>query len=106
MAEVHGVHGKKLAEIYLVSIALPNMVGFPSVRVTKGDMRGADVLIGMDVIGQGDFSVTNSGGITTFSYRTPGIEHIDYVKLANKINTDAKTPTTRAERRRKKLGRE
>ena len=91
----------KLAENYLVSIALPNKVGFSSVRVTKGEIPGADVLIGMDIIGAGDFSVTNSGGITKFSYRTPSIEHIDYVEQAKQ----AKTPSSRAERRRKKFGR-
>lgn len=105
MAKVHGVHGERLAETYLVNIALLNKVTFHTVRVTKGELPDADVLIGMDIIGAGDFSVTNSGGITKFSYRTPSIEHIDYVEQAKKTQAQAKTSSSRAERRRKKFGR-
>lgn len=106
VAQVHGVHGVELADTFLVNIALPNKVVFPGVRVTKGTIKDGDVLIGMDIIGMGDFSVTNSGGMTKFSYRTPSIEHIDYVEQIKNINTQAKAPTSRAARRRKKLGRE
>ena len=105
MAKVSGVHGEQLAETYLVNIALPNKVIFHSVRVTKGRLRVGDVLIGMDIIGMGDFSVTNSGGITKFSYRTPSIEHIDYVEQAKAVRQAQQPPRSRAERRRAKLGR-
>lgn len=104
MAKVHGVHGERSAETYLVSIALPNRVIFHGVRVTKGELPDAKVLIGMDIIGMGDFSVTNSEGITKFSYRTPSIAHIDYVEQANKLSAQAR-PESRAERRRAKFGR-
>ena len=105
MAKVSGVHWEQLAETYLVNIALPNKVIFHSVRVTKGQIRDGDVLIGMDIIGMGDFSVTNSGGITKFSYRTPSIEHIDYVEQAKAVQQAQQPPRSRAERRRAKLGR-
>ncbi len=39
-----------------------------------------DVLIGMDVIGLGDFSITNKDGKTTFSFREPSMEEIDYTE--------------------------
>jgi len=109
MAKVHGVHGERSAETYLVNIALPNRVMFSSIRVTKGDIPDADILIGMDIIGMGDFSVTNCQGITKFSYRTPSIEHIDYVEQVNKLNAQKARqaqPSTRAERRRQRFGRE
>ena len=111
MTKVQVVGGEHSAETYLVSILLPNRVLFSSVRVTKGDIPGADVLIGMDIISMGDFSVTNSGGITKFSYRTPSIEHIDYVEQVAKLRAQDKAAaqdkqsTSRAERRRKKFGR-
>lgn len=60
-----------LSETYLVNVYLPNKVAMPEVRVTKGDLRGADILIGMSIIGEGDFAVTNKGGITKFSFRIP-----------------------------------
>lgn len=80
MANVHGANGAFQAETYLVNIALPNAVIFPGVRVTKGDFIGADVLIGMDIINKGDFTVTNLGGITKFSFRIPSLVHIDFVE--------------------------
>ena len=105
MAQVHGVHGPKQTETYLVNIALPNSVVFMSVRVTKGNILGADILIGMDIIKEGDFSVTNCEGHTKFSYRTPSIEHIDYAEQAGAIRKAKEPPRSRAERRRAKRGR-
>ncbi|MCK4911673.1 MAG: SEC-C domain-containing protein [Thermodesulfovibrionales bacterium] len=54
----------------------------PSVRVTKGDM-GGDILIGMDIMSKGDFAVSNHGGNTTFTFRMPSIEEIDFNSKKN-----------------------
>jgi hypothetical protein len=105
MAQVSGVHGVKQTETYLANIALPNNVVFTSLRVTKGDILGADILIGMDIINQGDFSVTNCDGHSKFSYRTPSIEHIDYVEQAKAIRQAQQQPPSRAQRRRAKSSR-
>ena len=105
IAQVHGVHGVKQTETYLVNIALPNNVTFTSLRVTKGDIPSADILIGMDIINKGDFSVTNCDGHSQFSFRTPSIEHIDYVEQANAIRQARQQPRNRAARRRAKLSR-
>lgn len=105
IAKVHGVHGEGQAETYLVNIALPNGVEFIGIRVTKGDLGGAGILLGMDIIGMGDFSVTNCDGYTKFSYRTPSIEHIDYVLQAEKLEAERVQPSNRAERRRAKRSR-
>ena len=65
--------------VFLVNIGLPSRRGFAHVRVTEGDMVGdADVLIGMDIIGEGDFAVTHKDGKTTFSFRVPSIKTIDF----------------------------
>ena len=40
---------------------------------------GIGVLIGMDIITSGDFSVSNYNGKTVFTFRTPSQERIDYV---------------------------
>lgn len=37
-----------------------------------------DVLIGMDIIGCGDFAVSNYGGKTTFTFRAPSCQKIDF----------------------------
>ena len=42
-----------------------------------------DVLIGMDIIGSGDFAITNHKGKTVFSFRIPSIGRIDFVNPNN-----------------------
>lgn len=78
MAQVHGVSGPSTQEVFLVEIYLPANVKFAGVRVTRGQFVGADILIGMDVMNQGDFAVTNHGGLTKFSFRIPSQKHIDF----------------------------
>jgi hypothetical protein len=85
MTQVNGVHGPEVAEVYLISLKLPNQVDFSQLRVTKGKFIGADVLIGMDIINRGDFAVTNHNGITTFSYRFPSQERIDFCEDAQNL---------------------
>ncbi|MBI4297748.1 MAG: retroviral-like aspartic protease family protein [Chloroflexi bacterium] len=81
MATVKHVGGESQAETYLVNILLPSNVGFYGVRVTKGELpSGANILIGMNIINQGDFAVTNFNGITKFSFRVPSVGHIDFTE--------------------------
>lgn len=65
---------------HLVNIGLPNRVMFPMMRVAALALHhGMDVLIGMDILGSGDFAVTHHQGKTTFSFRCPSHEEIDFV---------------------------
>lgn len=91
MTRVCHAHGQANAEVYLVNIVLPNKVAFSNVRATKGILAKSDALIGMDIINQGDFAVTNTEGQTVFSFRAPSIQCIDFVKAAN-----ARKPTKRS----------
>lgn len=71
--------------VYLVNIDLPNKVHVVGVRVTEGNIiGGVDVLIGMDIIALGDFVITNREKKTTFSFRFPSMETIDFVKQHKK----------------------
>ena len=78
-------------DTYSVNIFLPNFVAIPAVRVSLGTIGGSDidVLLGMDIITIGDFAITNQEKKTTFSFRFPSLEKIDFVA---KIN--ASKPTT------------
>jgi predicted aspartyl protease len=77
--EAHGVQGKHITDVFLVTIALPNGIAFTSVRVTLGVLvGGVDVLIGMDMITQGDFAITHHNGKSCFSFRYPSMEKIDF----------------------------
>lgn len=104
--KVRGAYGGVTdAPTYLVNFFLPNQVMVMNITVTQGDFRGADVLIGMDIIVLGDFSVTNHQGITKMSYRTPSIKHIDYVN-EHHVNTALQkhagvTKTTKAKSKKK-----
>jgi hypothetical protein len=65
---------------HLVNIGLPNRVMFTMVRVAKITLhRDIDALIGMDILGQGDFAVTSHQGKTTFSFCCPPRREIDFV---------------------------
>ncbi len=83
---VHTVNGKRDANVYLVNIYLRNNVAFSGMRVTDGTIVGASILIGMDVIGSGDFAVTHSDDNTRMSFQAPSVRKIDFVE---EINTAA-----------------
>jgi len=81
---VHTADQDVLSPVYLANLLLPNKVGFSNLRVARARITGADVLIGMDIINKGDFVVTNKDGKTTFSFRVPSIEEIDFVEESRK----------------------
>ncbi len=92
VTRVQHVGGISTTEVFLLNIMLPNEVGIPQLKVSKGVLFGGfDVLIGMDILNRGDFSLTNKDGKTTFSFRYPSIECIDFVK--NKPSTIAQSKT-------------
>ena len=84
---VYTAAGKAEKNTYLVNIMLPSNVGVQNVTVTEADLGDQiDVLVGMDIITLGDFSITNVGGNTTMSFRIPSSREIDYVPEANRAN--------------------
>jgi len=66
--------------VYLACIYLPNGVCINSIPVIKAEPKGCDILIGMDIIGKGDFVITNYDGHTVFTFRIPSQEKIDFVQ--------------------------
>ena len=71
---------------YILGLKLPNHLNIETVIVTGGNLDpNTDFLIGMDIITLGDFSITNVGGKTTFSFRFPSCETINYVNDARKL---------------------
>jgi len=78
MTQVHHADGESRSLVYRVSLFLPNGVSLPVVHVTQGKLHACDVLIGMDVIGTGDFAVSADKGKTVFSFRHPSAGAIDF----------------------------
>jgi predicted aspartyl protease len=78
--KVNHANGSSLKNTYLINIYLPNKVRVVSVKVTEGIFIDFDILIGMDIINHGDFSISNKDGKTIFSFKTPSTKMIDFVK--------------------------
>ena len=84
---VHHADGSSNRLLYLVNFTLPNEVGIAGALVSEFPRRdGFDVILGMDVIGLGDFSITNLDGQTWMSFRTPSSVRIDYVDEIHRAN--------------------
>lgn len=78
--------GKEIVNEYRIDVKLQNEnVLLNDVFVIDSEIgdQGIDVLIGMDIISLGDFSVTNYNSKTVFSFRVPSQGCTDYVKLIN-----------------------
>ena len=79
LQRVGTANGTAIKPTYIVDLYLPNMLCVPGVRVTEGDLpTGTDLLIGMDIIGSGDFAVTNFDDKTVFTFRMPSMGLIDF----------------------------
>ena len=78
---VDTANGKYKANKYLISISLPNRLNIENMPISSGNLGpGVDILIGLDLITLGDFSITNIDNKTVFSFRFPSTKEIDYVK--------------------------
>lgn len=81
--KVRGVHGEKEVNVYIVRITLNNQNITVQTLVTEceelSESLDTGMLIGMNLITQGDFSISSYQGHTVMTFRTPSIERIDYV---------------------------
>ena len=84
-ARLGGIHGDETVNTYFVELALPNNVVFQKLNVYEANLtEPTNFLIGMEIIGTGDFSVC---GGKLVSYCIPPFENpIDCVTKAEKVN--------------------
>lgn len=76
---VDGISGRFLTPTFIVNLFLPNEVLVPDVTVTlMSQYADFDMLVGMDIINLGSFAISNYDNNTTFSFRMPSIEQIDF----------------------------
>lgn len=94
----HGGGATDLAEVYLVNILLPNNVQVHTIQVTKLNINGADVLIGMDIITLGDLTISNVGR-TVMSFRVPSLGAVDYVAQTKQHGAAGPGKKTKTRRR-------
>lgn len=80
MSLLHTANGTVRQYTYIIDIYLSEKIVYNDVTVTCASAfsGGSDVLIGMDIISKGDFSVTNFEGKTCMSFRIPSKHEIDF----------------------------
>lgn len=90
--------GEGIVNVYCISLVLPNNVTIKDVMATGSDIgkQGLDVLIGMDIIGLGDFAVSSYNGITQFSFRMPSLCDADFT--SNKIDGFKQMPIVKGKK--------
>jgi hypothetical protein len=86
--KVAGVNNVSMADVVEVSIGLPNRVMVEEVNVMICDLKqDIDLLIGMDIILLGDFSISNGEGKTLFSFAIPPFDNkTDHYEKAFALN--------------------
>lgn len=84
---ITGVNHSTQENTFLVNIYLPNKVCFAFMKIAEVPALSGDagLLIGMDIIGAGDFSVFTENGKTVMSYRYPSIGGADFVIEAGNV---------------------
>lgn len=85
MAVVHTANGSVNQNTYIIDIALSDTIILQDLTVTCAPSLsgGCNVLIGMDIVSQGDLSITNLNNITCMSFRVPSMHEIDFVRNPN-----------------------
>lgn len=90
---VFGVNSSDIKDVFVVDIVLPMGVRVADIQVTESDINSGDaeLLIGMDIIQAGDFSISNGTGKTIFSYCIPSHRNpVDLVAKSNAVNPKIK----------------
>lgn len=72
-----GIHS---VPIYYANLALPNRLVFHDIELVQFTYTGddCDLIIGMDIMTQGDLALTNFEGRTFFSFRIPSRHTVDF----------------------------
>ena len=73
-------NGERVVPCYYVDILLPNNAGFQKVLILEALPCNCGMLIGMDLIANGDFAISNYNGKTTFTFRCPSLMEFDFVQ--------------------------
>ena len=90
--DTYSADGPGKGDAYYVDVELLNGVHFSSLKVIQMGIRD-DVLIGMDIIGAGDFCLTNVDGETVLTFECPPYYRYDFVKQINSSRKQMVKPT-------------
>jgi hypothetical protein len=87
-----GVHNATMVDVVKIEIILPNKVLVERIKSMVCNLNpNFDMLIGMDIILLGDFSISNGEGKTLFSFAMPSFENkTDHYEKALAVNKQNK----------------
>lgn len=71
-------NGSALSYPYLINLYLPNNISFLDLNVNALVNLPVDMLLGMDILTQGDMSITNFNGETVFNFQIPATHAYNY----------------------------
>lgn len=74
-------NGESIVDVYYVNVILPNNMGCNFLKVTQGILPNFDVLIGMDIIGQGEFIISQVDNKSIFEFRLPSDPNLKDIVL-------------------------
>ena len=78
-SEISGVNsGVEYKRTFLIHVGLPSGDVVTNVLASEFDGEDYDLIVGMDIIQNGDLAVTNFKETTTFSFRIPSVIEIDF----------------------------
>jgi predicted aspartyl protease len=85
---VNGVNASSLADVVKIDVGLPNKVMVKDVTASVCSLvKDVDLLIGMNIILLGDFSISNGEGKTLFTFAIPPFENkTDHYEKALAVN--------------------
>ncbi len=78
VCQVAGIHGTEYEYTYYINLTVPGDMTFKTLEVSEGDLEDVDFLVGMDVISQGDFCISNGNNETIVAFRSPPGEPIKF----------------------------
>lgn len=81
VCQVAGIHGTEYEYTYYVDLMVPGKMTFKTLEVTEGELEDVEVLIGMDVISQGDFCISNGNNETVVAFRSPAGQPIKFENI-------------------------
>lgn len=79
---IAGIGGVVSSNVYLIHLGLPSGEAVLELEAMElpDDQIDYDVIIGMDVIRECDFAITNKEGDTRFTYERPSKRDLDFTK--------------------------
>jgi len=74
--------GEYISSVYTIDILFPNLMTAKNIKAAEfSGSHEFDLILGMDILRMTDMAITNAGGITVISLRSPPAdEHIDFTK--------------------------